>query len=229
LRKTLVKWKDLVFDTELYPRFKLSWLTAHQYAQTMKSGVEFPPVLVGRFEGKLYLIDGWHRVEAKKNLKDEYVQAQVKNYPSRREMFLDAIKLNIAHGRPLSVQERVRLIEKLKGMRFELEQISEVLHAPVEDVKLLSARVVYGPDGQPIYAKGLTAHLATDETSIMDLDQSTFSVRNVSALLKQLIAILEHPDVYPIQDEDVKELTAKAHGLLVNILKSTPLEETVAR
>ena len=123
----LVKVSELVFDSELYPRNKVSWLTAYSYSQAMRAGEVFPPIRVGLFQGKKYVVDGWHRVEAKRLLGEEYVEAVVKRYNDFKSMFVDAVKYNISHGRALSVQEKARIIHKLEEFQFTPAEISQIV------------------------------------------------------------------------------------------------------
>jgi len=218
VKTQIVKIGDLIFDEDLYPRMKVGWLTAYQYAQAMKAGSVFPPILVGKYEGKLYVVDGWHRVEAKKILGEEFIQATIKEYTSEKDIFLDAIKANVAHGRPLSVQEKVRLINKLEEMNFTREQISEIVFVPADMVEKLRVRTIIGPNGKPIYLKSVVAKSVTDSTEASEVDMDKFSVRTVKDLLSQMIALLE-AGIYPLEDEDVKELTVKLYTLLGERLK----------
>jgi len=218
VKTQIVKIGDLIFDKDLYPRMKVGWLTAYQYAQAMKAGSIFPPILVGKCEGKLYVVDGWHRVKAKEILGEEFIQATIKEYTSERDIFLDAIKANVAHGRPLSVQEKVRLINKLEEMNFTREQISEIVFVPADMVEKLRVRTIIGPNGKPIYLKSVVAKSMTDSTEASEVDMDKFSVRTVKDLLSQMIALLE-AGIYPLEDEDVKELTVKLYTLLGERLK----------
>jgi len=218
VKTQIVKIGDLIFDGNLYPRMKVGWLTAYQYAQAMKAGSVFPPILVGKYERKLYVVDGWHRVKAKEILGEEFIQATIKEYTSERDIFLDAIKANVAHGRPLSVQEKVRLINKLEEMNFTREQISEIVFVPADMVEKLRVRTIIGPNGKPIYLKSVVAKSMTDSTEASEVDMDKFSVRTVKDLLSQMIALLE-AGIYPFEDEGVKELTVKLYALLGERLK----------
>lgn len=218
MKTQVLKIAGLKFDPELYPRLKVGWLTAYQYAQAMKAGSVFPPIVAGRFSGQLYVVDGWHRVEAKKILGEEYVEGVVKEYKSREDMFVEAIKLNVSHGRPLSVQEKVRLIKKLEDLNFSLEQISKIVLVPVERVEVFKARAIVGPNGKPIYIKSAVARAVETPEEAAGVDMSRFSVRNVADLLEQLIELLES-DVYPFDNKRVKELTVRLFSLLQDKLE----------
>lgn len=224
MKTKLLKISELAFDSNLYPRMKVGWLTAYQYAQAMRAGSIFPPILVGRLKGKLYVVDGWHRLEAKKMLKEEYVEAMVKNYENKRDMIVESIRLNSTHGRPLSVQEKVRLIYKLEDLEFRVEEISEIVKVPVGNIERLKARIIIGPNGKPVYLKSIVARAKPEEEDALGVDMDRFNVRSVSHLLGQLIELLES-GVYPFDDEAVKGLTVRVYGLLGEMLKLTPIEE----
>jgi len=209
-----LKVDELVFDTSLYPRMKTSWLTAYQYAQSMRAGAVFPPITVGVFEGKHYVVDGWHRVEAKKLLGEEYIDAEVKNFKSYAEMFIEAVKLNIAHGKPLSVHEKVRVIHRLEEFGVSREEISQITRVPIDKITLFKTRIVIGANGQPTYLKGITKRAAEKSGGSVELvDQSRFMGRDVNSLLTQLIEMIEG-GIYPFEDEKTMELTVKLYRLI---------------
>jgi hypothetical protein len=210
----LVRIDELVFDSNVYPRMKVSWLTAYQYAQAMRTGAEFPPVVVGVLEGRKYLVDGWHRVEAKRLLGEEYVTAKVKEYGSMGEMYADAVRLNSRHGKPLTVQEKVRAVDQLGKLGFEREEISRIIGVPVDKITLLEARVIRLHDGTPVYAKGVTFRSAARSGgSVVSVDQSKFMGRDVSLILEQLVEMIEG-GIYPFEDPRVAELTVRLFNLL---------------
>ena len=68
-----------------------------EYAEAMKDGKEFPPILVFREKDKLYLADGFHRVEAAKKLGEEDVTADVRE-GGFNEALRFALHANSSHG-----------------------------------------------------------------------------------------------------------------------------------
>ena len=213
MKKKLVKISELVFDKALYPRFDVGWQTAYQYAQAMRSGSEFPPILVGVLNDIMYVVDGWHRVEAKKLLKEEHIQAIVKRFDDEAAMFVEAIKRNVKHGRQLSVREKVRLVYRLQKMDFTLDQVSEMVMVPIDKIEKFSERVMIGPNGEPVFLTSAVAKLDAKETDLLKVDMKKFNVRNVRQLLTQLIELLER-NVYPFEEPEIKVLTVQLYGLL---------------
>lgn len=226
--KKLVRIDALVFDWELYPRLKVGWFTAYQYAQAMKAGSEFPPILVGTLpgEGRLYVVDGWHRIEARKLLREEYVETTIRKFDSKREMFVEAVRRNNVHGRPLSVQEKVRLINKLKEMEFRREEISELVKVPIDKLERFSVRTIIGPNGKPVYLKSVVAKIDVTEKVLLDINMDSFNVRNIKHLLTQFVELLESGAYQKaLDDEGTKELTVRAYALLGEVLELTSMVE----
>lgn len=215
MKQELVKISGLVFDEKLYPRTKIAWMTAYTYAQAMRAGREFPPINVGNLKEKQYVVDGWHRVEARKMLKEDYVQANVKGYASRRDLFADSVRFNNAHGKPLNVQEKTRIVDLLKGMKFELKEISELTMIPLDKMTLFDNRVLTLPNGSKIYLKSMSARSVE---SPEEVNQSSFTVRNVEALLKQTIEVFGHMAI-PLEDQKVKELAVHLYEVLGSVLQ----------
>lgn len=216
--RKLLKISELTFDKDLYPRMRDQWQTAWRYAQAMKSGSEFSRILVGSFKGKLYIVDGLHRVNAKKLLKEEYIEAEVKKYTDMQTMFVDAVKANIVHGRQLTYPERARIIHKLEEMKFGLERISEIVKIPIERIERVKARTIIGPNGKLVFVKGVVAKISADDENILKLDMGTFNVESVNQLLNQLIELVEN-NVFPLDNEKTKELTVQLYGLLQDKLQ----------
>jgi ParB-like chromosome segregation protein Spo0J len=217
----LVKVSELVFDSELYPRNKVSWLTAYSYSQAMRAGEVFPPIRVGLFQGKKYVVDGWHRVEAKRLLGEEYVEAVVKRYSAFKDMFVDAVKYNISHGRALSVQEKARIIHKLEELQFSPVEISQIVKVPVDKIEVFKIRVVYGPNGKPVVLKSVVAKVKVPEEVKVQVDQDKLSVRDAYSLLSQLAELLEAGAINFSEDDRLKELAVKIYRLLAEALELT--------
>jgi len=218
-RERLLKIDEVEFDWELYPRMNVNWLTALKYADAMKTGADFPPIVIGMYRGKRYVIDGWHRVEALKLLDESYVKAVVKPFGTWTDMFVEAVKLNITHGRAISPWEKARIIHKLKGLKFTLEQITEIVRVPVDKIERFAAKVVIGPDGKPLYLKSPVAKAsAITGVDPSKVDQSCLNVRSVQHLLTQLITLLE-ADLCPLEAGDVKERAVRLYSLLKEKLK----------
>jgi len=209
VKAELVKIASLKLELELYPRMKTGWLTAFQYAQAMKAGSIFPSIIVGKLQNKLYVVDGWHRIEARKLLGEEYIEATIRDFKDKREMFAEAVRVNSVHGRRLSVQEMVRIVHKLEEMHFKPKEISEIVKVPIDKISMFQDRAITGPNGKPVFLKGISAKAGVSEA----VNQGLFNVSSVANLLEQLVMVLEN-EMLSLEDEAVKELAIEVYSLL---------------
>ena len=103
-----VRIDDVVLDPSMQVRKQTSQATVKKYAESMGEGCVLPPVTLASVDGVLVLVDGWHRVAAKKSLGEQSMEAVV------TEMTYDearwaAAKANLEHGLPLAKQEVVEV------------------------------------------------------------------------------------------------------------------------
>jgi ParB-like chromosome segregation protein Spo0J len=184
----------------------------------MRAGAQFPPITVALLDGRHYVLDGWHRVEALRMLGEQRVRAVVRPCGSRADAFVEAVRLNISHGRQLSVQERVRIVDRLKAYGLSLERISEIVRVPVEGLRRLEARAVKAWDGRPVYVKAPVARAAAKSgeplpEAAVAVDQSKLYGRDVVDMLEQLVEILE-ANLFPWADERAAGLARRLYELL---------------
>lgn len=108
-----IKIADLTKDG-LQTRVALDERTVSEYADAMREGAEFPPVMVFEENGKMWLADGFHRVEAATRAGQSHIEATVTS-----GNFIDALKYalscNARHGK------RVTNEDKQNAMRIAWE------------------------------------------------------------------------------------------------------------
>ena len=63
---------------------------------------EFPEIYLGLLDGKLIIIDGYHRFTANQRLELPTINAFIVEFKSIEEMKLEAFRLNVNHGIKLS-------------------------------------------------------------------------------------------------------------------------------
>lgn len=76
-----------------------------QYAGLLRGGVELPPVLAGRINGTLVLLDGFHRAEAHRKVGRLEIEVEVVDTTPREARWL-AARGNLTHGLQLKPRER---------------------------------------------------------------------------------------------------------------------------
>jgi uncharacterized ParB-like nuclease family protein len=85
--------------------------TVRAYADAMRQGDKFPPILVARVKGALYVADGFHRLAATHRAKRKTITALVAPM-SEGEAFLVSIHANATHGLPLKPIDKRRILSR---------------------------------------------------------------------------------------------------------------------
>jgi hypothetical protein len=105
-----LKW--IHTDEQLQPRGRVDLALAHEYAEAMANGDEFPPIVVF-FDGKNYwLADGNTRFEAARHLKLDEIRAIVYQ-GTKRDAILYSAGANATHGARRTIADKKRSILKL--------------------------------------------------------------------------------------------------------------------
>lgn len=214
-----VKTSDIKFDVSLYPRAGHDWRTSYDYAQSMKSGAVFPPVILAKYNNQLILVDGKHRLEAYKTLKIDTVKAEVYIGWSKKKIFEEAIRYNISHGRVLSPYEKRMLALKLRQFGYNDAQVSELIQVPLDKVEsFVAQRLVNAITGDvecEAIIKGPLKHLAGQTVSEGVIEsQKMYYSRNQVTLLEHLIRIIESNEL-DSADPKVSGLIDRLKELLV--------------
>jgi hypothetical protein len=105
-----IKLADVIQHQELQVRRRLDPGAVKRYADWTRDGREPPPIKVGRVDGRLYLVDGWHRVRAgalvhASGLDDDGRVMALVAEMSERELRWQAAIANMGHGVPLRAAE----------------------------------------------------------------------------------------------------------------------------
>jgi len=213
--------KEITFDEDIYPRSGYNWQTGYDYSQSMLAGATFPPIVLAKFKGNLYLIDGKHRLEATKLIKKNKIDAVIHVGWSRRMMFEEAIKSNISHGRVLSPYEKRMLALKLRELKYSNEKISELIMVPFDKIEgFVAQRLTNAITGEVItetVVKSGLKHLA-GQTVVQDIEsqQKSYYIRDQVSLLEQLINIIESGNL-DVDNTDVSRLVKDLKQLLVKV------------
>ena len=194
--KRVLKVKDVEIIPELYPRGKTSWQTAYDYAESMKAGANFPPIAVAIYQGKFVLMDGAHRIEATKVIKGEYIEAEIFSGLTKNQIYEEAIKRNIHHGRQFSPYEKRLIVVKLKDMGYALNRISEFVQIPLGKLNDFTYGKITNSftSGKDIVLKSSIGNMADSENIDEDINeiQKSFNAISQENLVSQLNIILEN-------------------------------------
>jgi hypothetical protein len=118
----LVAVEDITVLRAFQVRTGIDTKTARGYAVAMRAGQTFPPVRLARIRGKLVLIDGWHRIEARRQLAAKatgakeraewcMVPATIEDMSEGEARWASATA-NLTHGKPLTRKEKDRVFER---------------------------------------------------------------------------------------------------------------------
>ena len=111
--KTTVSPRELVLDSTYQPRVSIDSDLVREYAEIMRGGWgDFPPVEVFRLENALYVVDGFHRVQAAREAKLPKIPANVRN-GSADDALLFCVRANSTHGLRRSNEDKRRAVEML--------------------------------------------------------------------------------------------------------------------
>lgn len=155
-----VKISKLVLDYNFYPRQHLNNYHVNEIIEALKAGVHMPPITVNKSSSRV--VDGWHRIEAFRRHYGEkaLIDADLKEYTSETEMFLDSIRLNASHGQALSAMDGAHCLAKAEEFKLEQTIVATLLNITTERAEeLVSNRLALSADG-PIVLKGSTAWMA---------------------------------------------------------------------
>ncbi|KKM76724.1 hypothetical protein LCGC14_1377240 [marine sediment metagenome] len=143
-------------DKETYPRLVVDWVTSARYYNALRSGAVFPPIVVAQIDKKYYLVDGMHRLKAHQGNKETHIQCEVLKGLDKKQIFLEAVKRNITHGRQFSTQEVTGICITLDNWKMSQEEISEIVRIPALEIKPFVAkrmtRTMQGTEDIPLKA-----------------------------------------------------------------------------
>ncbi len=198
-----IKVSRLLLDYEFYPRDRIESFNVNQMAESLRVGLELPPITVDRKSKRV--VDGFHRVRAYQKVYgvDSKIPAELKDYKDDAEMFCDAIRLNANHGRQLSSYDRARCIAKAEALKLEPEIIASVLNMTLERMGEMKAQRFATYKMEPRVLKRTTAFLAGKELSDDEVQYNikaggmhqTFYINQVIAMLEADTVNWENPRV----------------------------------
>lgn len=176
VQQKILNVKDVVTDKELYPRDGWNFQTSYTYSQAMRAGAKFPPILVAMSNGKYMLVDGKHRIEAKKILKQQKIEAEVVVGWSRKRIYEEAVKRNVTHGKALSIHERRQVGLRLRNWQYPPNKISELIQVPLDKLDtFIEQRLTNAITGETIAeVQGVSRKQSAPEQIILKS-----SIRNV--------------------------------------------------
>ena len=100
----LVPMGEIIVDDRLQPR--QDGLAADHIDALMETPEAWPPIILAQLDAGKYLIDGFHRHEAARQLRLGELAASVYTPAPGSDLIAVAFQLNAKHGRPLTLRDR---------------------------------------------------------------------------------------------------------------------------
>jgi hypothetical protein len=109
-RRDRISIDQLVLDPAFQVRNKLNDTAIRRYKEAYRFDRQLDPVRVAEVDGMLILIDGWHRINALRQLDRPYVDADIEPM-SRKDALWAASTANAKHGVQLSRAEHLNVFK----------------------------------------------------------------------------------------------------------------------
>ncbi len=111
-RKLTLELKQIRLDGGTQIRERIDDAVVCEYAEEMRGGAVFPPVVVIYDQQEYWLADGFHRLHARLHLAQSAIDCLVQE-GSLRDAILLAVKANATHGLRRSNQDKRRAVETI--------------------------------------------------------------------------------------------------------------------
>jgi len=138
--KRIIPINKVKIEAETYPRVSTDWITCARYYNALKAGAKFPAIVVAEVNEEYFLIDGAHRLKAFKGNKETHIQAEIVKNLDKKQIYLEAVKYNIQHGRQFSTQEVTKICITLEKWNMSQDQISEIVRIPSDKITAFVAK-----------------------------------------------------------------------------------------
>lgn len=191
----ILKLSQIRFDEKLYPRTHTDYVTVARYIKALKSKSVFPPIAVAKLGWRYILVDGKHRLEAHKSVKETHIEAEILQGLTKEEIYKEAVKRNISHGRQFSTQEVTKIILTLKDFELSEKEISKIVLIPAREINpFIAKRMTRISETQELMPlKAPLSNLAGVDMNLKDIGkQDVFSSKSQTQILDSVIALLKN-------------------------------------
>lgn len=214
---------DIKIPPEAYPRVQVDWRQVERYGDALDAGAEFPPIAVAMERGQAYVIDGQHRMRAFSARGKQTIECEILDLP-RKRWLLEAASWNDRHGNPLSYQDKLRTIVRLRQAGIGDRDICAGLNLVRDTLAaMLERRVVTQREGGAVALKPALAEVAskTSHLSAAELErlQRAFSGQKQLAMMLQVIELLER-HLISDENERILEALSRLHELTASYARN---------
>jgi hypothetical protein len=219
MRTKILNIKEIVLDTNIYPRVMIDRLTSIRYTYALKSGSVFPLITVTKLDKKYYAIDGWHRIQAYKNNHIMHIKAELVKCKDMQEAYIEAVKRNAVHGKQFSVQEQAIIINKLQEIGLEKAIISRIIPIPQDKIeKFVADRMTVNSVGQPVFLKAPLKNMSSAPVSMeFNQEQHILTASSDLQLLDQVNFMLKN-NAFDMNNPKVRKRIEEIYDFLYSLL-----------
>lgn len=156
-----LKLSELVLDFDLYPRASIDTYHAGELQRAVEAGSELPPIVIDKKSKRI--IDGFHRQRVYSRLYGDDAEVDVveKTYKNEKEMFLDAARLNAAHGLKMDTHDKAHCALRCITLGIDDADIAAALHVDTKWIgELRTERTAKGAGGLSVALKRTIQHKA---------------------------------------------------------------------
>ncbi len=131
---------SIICDGSVYPRPQHDPHAIETYAAAMLRGDKFPPICVTGIRGRVYLVDGYHRLNAMMRCGMMETQAEVINCGTLEEAYEESVRRNAIHGLRFSLEDKRHIAKRLRNGGKKEDEIASLLRMTLHDFQ----RIVLG-------------------------------------------------------------------------------------
>jgi hypothetical protein len=214
---------DLKRDDDLWPRrlTRIDDTNLARIRDAIRAGEKLPPIRVCR--KTLVIIDGYHRWTAYKGLfgEDHLIEVEMVDYDSKKDMLLDAVRMNSRHGMPMDSKDRTDTALRLRGLRATKDEICNAMAMTKEQYEKYMKRTATGSDGKPAALPWGANKLADQKeplTKKQEEELPKIGGRRVASQARMLIAQIQ-VNAVDLENPSEVEVLVQLRDLLIKLLK----------
>jgi len=220
-KHNIISINEVREDEELFIR-ELNQFRISEYSKKMKSGEKFPPI---HLDTKRRIIDGRLTLYAAKRAYGEYYKIPYtqSTFTSLKDLLMEAVERNIAHGSPLDTFDKKTVLLKLQALNVSISKLASIFHVQDEDIVKWGNMVVHviGKDKhvttQPL--KNSAKHMMNQ--TITEQEYHVYAVKDLGSPLfhqiQSILSIIKRPNWVDREDENtiqlLQELYDELHSL----------------
>lgn len=209
-----MKVAELVFDFNLYPRQQIDSQHVTYLAEAVDSGASMPPLVIEKSSKRI--VDGFHRAKAYLRLFGTDAECEVveKTYRNDKELFLDAMRFNAAHGRTLTRYDRVHCILLAEKLGIDANAVAGTLNLRADRLAELRTDRTAVVGNVTVALKRTIQHMAGKKLTKQQQECNTkLSGMNQLFYVNQLVSLLES-NLIDKEDEELMEGLRKLGELI---------------